>query len=226
MKTFTYLFFFVFLSFNAYNSFAQSSGIVLSAGIESQSTPYPHLSYYIDSYNLNLGIDKCFGSRFVLSTRFRYTKSSYDYTCNKCGEYRDIERELTNNEPDIFKDYYWYDRETEKIGVPITLKFYIPSNGDLQLFVEGGVLFNLFSNSSWVGEYWENIRPTQTVVLGPFAEDEQRTKVGVVDITGIAAIGGEWKMADEWAVILKPYVQYEGYWAVGGMLGVKRLFDR
>ncbi|MFK7905375.1 MAG: hypothetical protein AB8B69_09635 [Chitinophagales bacterium] len=218
-------FFSIFLSFLFYNvSFAQSSGIVIATSVENRDIAYFNESNSIDSHNFNIGIDKCFGGNLVLYTGFRYTKSNGKHTCSQCGIYSSIEREvITNSSP---KSYYRYEESVEKIGVPISLKYYIPSNNSVHFFAEGGALFNFFNHGIWEGEYWENDVATQTAILGPFEVKDEGTKVGVVDITGIAAIGIEADIAD-WAVILKPYAQYTaGYWALGGMIGVKRVFEK
>lgn len=205
-------------------SFAQSSGIVIAASVESRDIAYFNESNSIDSHNINIGIDKCFGGNLVLYTGFRYTKNNGKHTCSQCGVYSSLEREVITSTSS--KSYYSYEESVEKIGVPISLKYYIPSNNSFHFFAEGGALFNFFNHVIWEGEYWKNDATTQTAILGPFEEADEGTKVGVVDITAIAAIGVEMDISDEWAVILKPYVQHRGAWAVGGMVGVKRVFEK
>ncbi len=209
-------------------AFAQSSGILIAASVESRDISYFNESNSIDSHNINIGIDKCFGGNWVLYTGFRYTKSNGKHTCSQCGIYSTLEREIatSTSNSSLPKSYYHYEESVEKIGMPISLKYYIPSNSSLHIFAEGGALFNFFNHGVWEGEYWENDAATQTAILGPFEVADEGTKVGVVDITAIAAIGIEAGFADEWAVILKPYVQYTGYWALGGMVGVKRVFEK
>ncbi|MGB0929420.1 MAG: hypothetical protein ACPGVB_01500 [Chitinophagales bacterium] len=223
MKAKTCYFVFLFLfSFNLV--FAQTSGILLSASIEHRDLPYFNETNYVDAYTFDVGMDKCLGGNFVLYTGFRYTKNKGEHACNECGVYRYLSREMFLKIPHRIKTFYWYEYLSEDIGVPISLKFYFPSHSRLQFFGELGTMVNLFKYTAWEGEYWKKDDFAKTVELGPFEAKDEYTKVGVVDITGIAAIGAELDVADRWAMVLKPFVQYKGYWTLGGMLGAKRLF--
>lgn len=220
---FSFLLLGILFFFPPMTTYSQTSGVSLAASLEHRELPYFNESNYINAYTLSVGMDKCLGGNWVMYVGLRYTNGKGSHTCNQCGVYNILARETGT--PINEKSYYWYKEKTQKVGVPIGVKYFLPSNSNFQFFAEFGALFNIFHHGTWEGEYWRNVIDTQTIEAGPFLSDDQRTDLKFKGLIGAVAIGGEWSLSDKWAIIVKPYLQYNNYWTVGGMIGIKQVLD-
>ena len=230
MKFFVPLF--VLLSFFASNvGFAQTSGLSLTTSIENRNIAYFNESSYLNAYTLNIGMDKCIGNSLVWYLGFRYAKGFGKHNCEECGVFTSIEREiishLQTNSRRQTKSYYWYEQTKSEVVVPVSVKYYFATHkySSIQFFAELGFIYNIFAHTKWEGEYWQNDFPTQSVIEGPFQENDRLIEMKWLDATGMASIGAELTLEDSWAIVMKPYLQYNGNWTIGGMLGIKRVVD-
>ncbi len=197
----------------------------MTASIENRHIPYFNQSNYINAYTLNIGMDKCIGNSLVWYLGFQYANSFGKHSCVDCGVFNSMEGEIGTNL--LTKSYYWYDEVNSEVNVPVSLKYYFATHkySSLQFFAELGFVYNIFAHTKWEGEYWQNDYQTQSVIEGPYEDHNHLVKMKWFDVTWMASVGAELTLTDGWAIITKPYLQYDGNWTIGGMVGVKRVMD-
>lgn len=218
--------YFVFLSLLSFHfTLAQTSGVSLTTSVENRNIPYFNNPSYINAYTLNIGIDKCIGNSLVWYIGFRYANSFGKHNCTECGVFNSIERATGPNLQT--KSYYRYDEVKSEVGIPISVKYYFATHkySSIQFFAELGFVYDIFTHTKWEGEYWKNDYQTQAVIEGPFEENNHLSEIDLLDATAMASVGAELTLNDGWAMIVKPYLQYDGNWTMGGMVGVKRVVD-